>query len=89
MGQEKSLREENNIIADINALMLLHGHLVHPALAFARRPQRALYISLTLLIPAGCNLVSFFIPTHLWDVQLQRQVHELSACVFTFPCVFV
>lgn len=27
MGQEKSFREENNIIADINALMLLHGHL--------------------------------------------------------------
>lgn len=27
MGQEKSLREENNIIADINALMLLHGRL--------------------------------------------------------------
>lgn len=27
MGQEKSLREENNIIDDINALMLLHRHL--------------------------------------------------------------
>lgn len=91
MGQEKRLREENNIIADINALMLLHGHLFSSCVGVHSQVSEGLGNVSDLIdgsrVQMSCCL--FLIPTHLGDVPLQLQVRELSPSLHVCLCTCV
>lgn len=91
MGQEKSLREENNIIADINALMLLHGHLFSSCVGVHSQVSEGL-VNVSDLIDNSrvqISCIFFLIPTHLGDVPLQLQVRELSPSLHVCLCTCV